>query len=297
MRDRLVLIAYLLGWWVVRTLPEKMAYSLFWSLGEFVHKRNGKSIQRLRSNLHVVKPDLNELALETLVAQSMSSNMRYWCDTFRIQNWSKERILATVTTTHEELLLNPMKEGKGVVIALPHSGNWDHAGAYFCSLGIPLVTVAERLKPEALFQKFLRHREAMGFEVLSLDSRSFATLVKRAREKRLIALVADRDLSQSGIDVNFFGKNARMPVGPALLAIKTGISIVVAHVSCTTQGIHIDFHPVDVPSEGSESERISATVQATADLFARGISEHPEDWHMLQRIWIDEKQVNAEGGR
>jgi KDO2-lipid IV(A) lauroyltransferase len=113
----------------------------------------------------------------------------------------------------------------------------------------------------------------------------------------LIALVADRDLSQSGIDVKFFGKNARMPAGPALLAIKTGIPIVVAHVSCTNQGIHIDFHPVDVPSEGSESERISATVQATADLFAQGISEHPEDWHMLQRIWVDEKQVHAEGSR
>ena len=297
MKDRLILIAYLLGWWIVRTLPEKMAYSLFWSLGEFFHKRNGKSIQRLRSNLHVVNPKLDELKLETLVAQSMTSYMRYWCDTFRIQNWSRERILGTVTTTNEELLLNPMKDGRGVVIALPHSGNWDHAGAYFCSLGIPLVTVAERLKPEALFQKFLRHRQAMGFEVLSLDSRSFATLVKRAREKRLIALVADRDLSVSGIDVKFFGKNARMPAGPALLAIKTGIPIVVAHVSYTNLGIHIDFNPVSVPIEGSESERIAATVQATADLFAQGISQHPEDWHMLQRIWVDEGDTQAEGSR
>ena len=88
MKDRLILIAYLLGWWIVRTLPEKMAYSLFWSLGEFFHKRNGKSIQRLRSNLHMVNPKLDELELETLVAQSMTSYMRYWCDTFRIQNWS-----------------------------------------------------------------------------------------------------------------------------------------------------------------------------------------------------------------
>ena len=217
MKDRITLIAYLLGWWIVRTLPEKTAYSLFYSIGEITHRRNGKSIQRLRSNLHQVKPQLNEIELETLVAQSMSSYMRYWCDTFRIQNWSTERIRKTVTTTNENLLLDPMKDGRGVVVALPHSGNWDHAGAYFCSLGIPLVTVAERLKPEALFQKFLRHRESMGFEVLSLDSRSFITLVKRAKEKRLIALVADRDLSHSGIDVNFFGSNARMPAGPALI--------------------------------------------------------------------------------
>ena len=295
MKDRLVLSAYLCGWWIVRTLPEKTAYKFFWSLGELVHRRNGKSIQRLRSNLHTVIPKLDALTLETLVAQAMSSYMRYWCDTFRIQNWSTDRIRKTVTTTNDHLLLDPMRDGRGVVIALPHSGNWDHAGAYFCSLGVPLVTVAERLKPEALFQKFLKYRESMGFEVLSLDSRSFATLVRRAKEKRLIALVADRDLSQSGIDVQFFGENARMPAGPALLSIKTGIPLVVAHVSYTDTGIHIDFHSVEVPTSGTESERISATVQLTADLFARGISEHPEDWHMLQRIWVDKRDPNAEG--
>jgi KDO2-lipid IV(A) lauroyltransferase len=297
MKDRITLIAYLLGWWIVRTLPEKTAYSLFYSIGEFTHRRNGKSIQRLRKNLQQVNPQLDEIELETLVARSMSSYMRYWCDTFRIQKWSTARIRKTVTTTNENLLLEPMKDGRGVVVALPHSGNWDHAGAYFCSLGIPLVTVAERLKPEALFQKFLRHREAMGFEVLSLDSRSFITLVKRAKEKRLIALVSDRDLSQSGIDVDFFGENARMPAGPALLAVKTGIPLIVAHVSYTQTGIHIDFHAVKVPLEGSEQERIEEIVQTTADLFAQGIAQHPEDWHMLQRIWVDAREEKSEGSK
>ncbi len=297
MKDRITLIAYLLGWWIVRTLPEKTAYSLFYSIGEFTHRRNGKSIQRLRDNLHQVKPHLDKIELETLVAKSMSSYMRYWCDTFRIQKWSTERIRKTVTTRNENLLLEPMKDGRGVVVALPHSGNWDHAGAYFCSLGIPLVTVAERLKPEALFQKFLRHREAMGFEVLSLDSRSFITLVKRAKEKRLIALVSDRDLSQSGIDVDFFGQNARMPAGPALLAVKTGIPLIVAHVSYTQSGIHIDFHAVEMPLEGSEQDRIEEIVQTTADLFAEGIAQHPEDWHMLQRIWVDARDGESEGSK
>lgn len=295
MKERFVLASYLLGWWIVRKLPEKRAYSIFYSLGEIFHRRNGKSIQRLRSNLHMVNPDLDGLGLERLVAEAMSSYMRYWCDTFRIQDWSAERVRSSVTTTNDHLLLDPMKEGRGVVVALPHSGNWDHAGAYFCSLGVPLVTVAERLKPEALFQKFLRHREAMGFEVLSLDSRSFVTLMKRAKERRLIALVADRDLSHAGVDVNFFGANARMPAGPALLAIKTGIPLVVAHVSYTHVGIHIDFHSVDVPTEGSESERLTQIVQSIADLFAQGITQHPEDWHMLQKIWIDNRRDEAEG--
>jgi lauroyl/myristoyl acyltransferase len=287
MKDRLSALAYFAGWRIVRALPEKTAYKLFALISRVMFSRGGSSVQRLRFNLSRVKPNLSPGELDELVRKSLHSYLRYWCDTFRIQDWSKERIQNTVTLRNGDLLLDPMKDGRGVVIILPHSGNWDHAGAYFCSLGIQLVTVAERLKPEALFVKFLEYRQSMGFEVLGLDTRSFATLLNRAREKRLIALVADRDLSRSGIDVNFFGFPARMPAGPALLAIRTGIPLVAAHVSYTKTGVHIEFNTVEVPSEGDESERISAVVQRSADLFARGIAEHPEDWHMLQRIWID----------
>jgi KDO2-lipid IV(A) lauroyltransferase len=148
--------------------------------------------------------------------------------------------------------------------------------------------VAEVLKPEKLFKKFLTYREEMGFEVLGLDSRAFLTLVKRAREKRLIALVADRDLSSSGIEVDFFGHRAKMPAGPAVLAIKEGLPLVAAHVSYTKTGIHIDFQSIEISSLADESERVAETVQNTARAFESGIEERPEDWHMLQRIWIEE---------
>ena len=287
MRDSITALLYFSGWRIVRTLPEKTAYRLFSFIGRRTVRANGKSVQRLRFNLSRVKPNLSEGELDELVSISFDSYMRYWCDTFRIQDWSVERIQRSVTLNNGHLLIDAIETGRGVVVALPHSGNWDHAGAYFCSIGMPLVTVAERLKPEALFQKFLEYRNSMGFEVLSLDSRSFVTLLKRAREKRLIALVADRDLSRSGVNVEFFGHPSRMPAGPALLAVKTGIPLVVAHVSYTDAGIHIDFSEVEVPTEGEESQRVSKVVQRCADLFAKGIAEHPEDWHMLQRIWID----------
>ena len=294
MIERISYLAYLFGWWVVRTLPESVAYSLFSSIADIVTRRDGTNVKRFRSNLARVKPGISSDELDELVRRGMRSYMRYWCDTFRIQNWSINRIQSTVTTTNENLLIDPMKDGRGVVVALPHSGNWDHAGAYFCSIGIPLVTVAERLKPEALFQKFLHHRESMGFEVLSLDNRSFATLMKRAKEKRLIALVADRDLSKSGVDVDFFGFPARMPGGPALLHVKTGIPIVVAHVSYTAKGIHIDFEEVRYSQSGTDEEKIHCCVQEIARLFEKGISRKPEDWHMLQRIWIDGDFVERE---
>ncbi len=285
--DFVVAGAYFAGWRVVRALPEKFSYRAFELIGKIALVRNGSSAKRLRSNLSRVCPEKSGSELDQLIKEAMSSYMRYWCDTFRSPDWSRERISQTVTVVREELLTGPMKNGTGVVVALPHAGNWDHAGSYFCAMGFPLVTVAERLKPEALFNKFLEYRQNIGMEVLALDSRSMATLLKRAREGALIALVADRDLSKSGVDVNFFGYPARMPAGPALLAVRTGIPLITAFVSYTSTGIHIEFNSVDIPSAGSESEKISVVVQRCADLFSKGIASAPQDWHMLQRIWID----------
>ena len=288
MKDSFVAWVYILAWKLLRKLPEKTAYSLFERGAKWLVKRDGKSVQRLRKNLARVSPGLSGLQMKVLLEDAMTSYMRYWCDTFRFPNWDKERINETVTVTREELLLDGIKSGRGVIVALPHAGNWDHAGAYFCLKGIHIVTVAERLKPERLFNEFLRYRQAMGMEVLSLDSRSLVTLEQRLREGHLIALVADRDLSKSGIDVEFFGKPARMPAGPAVLALKTGAVFLTAFVNYTPNGIHITFDELSIPESGTQEEKVSVLVQKSANNFERGIGQHPQDWHMLQRIWIDE---------
>lgn len=286
--DALTAAAYFGAWRIVRWLPEKTAYRLFSFLADQLRKRNNNGIQRLRSNLKRVRPSMSDSELDALLGVSVRSYLRYWCDTFRFPDWSRERIAGSVEVTNEHLLMDAIRAGTGVIVTLPHSGNWDHAGAYFCGKGVKLVTVAERLKPEALFRKFLAYREAMGMEVLPLDGRVIAVLAKRLREGQLVALVADRDLSRTGITVNFFGGKARMPAGPALLALNTGAPLITAYVSYTRTGIHIDFRETQVPVTGSKEEQVQALVQQCADDFAGGIAAHPEDWHMLQRIWVDD---------
>jgi KDO2-lipid IV(A) lauroyltransferase len=285
--EDLTAVAYFAGWRIVRWLPEKSAYRLFAFVADRASAKNGKNFQRLKSNLKRVLPELTETQLRSLAQAGMRSYLRYWCDTFRSPDWDTKRIQSTVTVNDAELLLEPVRSKRGVVVALPHAGNWDHAGSYFCSQGIPLVTVVERLKPEKLFLKFLEYRQAIGMEALPLDGRVMGTLASRLREGKLVALVADRDLSRSGIDVKFFDGTARMPAGPALLAIRTGADLITAYVSYTASGIHIDFRKVQIASGATEAERVAKTVQLCADNFAAGISEHPQDWHMLQRIWVD----------
>lgn len=287
MKDNLSAYAYFAGWRIVRWLPERTAYRLTYAVADFLTKRNGKNVSRLRSNLQRTQPNMTELDSDQLVFNAMRSYMRYWCDTFRFPDWSTQRVRETVTVKNEHLLLDAIAAKTGVIVCLPHAGNWDHAGAYFCAKGIHLVTVAEHLKPEKLFLKFLSYRQAMGMEVLPLDGRVLGTLAQRLRQGALVALVADRDLSRSGIDVTFFGGPARMPAGPALLAMKTSAPLITAFVSYTDSGIHIDFNEVAIPNSGSDEDRVLEVVQIMAKQFEDGISEHPQDWHMLQRIWTD----------
>jgi len=278
---------YFTAWRVLRWLPEKFVYTNANRVADILTKRNGKSVVRLRSNLARTQQDITELDLDLLVYRAMRSAIRYWCDTFRLPDWSPQRINDTVTATQEHLLLDAIAAGKGAIVTLPHVGNYDHAAAYFCGKGAKIVTVAEHLKPEALFKKFLEYRAAFGMEALPLDGRVLPTLSQRIRSGCVIALAADRDLSRSGIDVTFFGGPARMPAGPAILALKTGAPLICAMISYTEKGIHIDFSLVPIPTVGTETERIAQIVQNSADLFAQGISAYPHDWHMMQRIWID----------
>jgi KDO2-lipid IV(A) lauroyltransferase len=128
----------------------------------------------------------------------------------------------------------------------------------------------------------------MGMKVLDLEEKVTDQLISFLREGKLVALVADRDLSRSGVDVEFFGANARMPAGPALLAIKTEANLITAYVSYTEIGIKIRFSgPFSVRRGESDSDEIQRLTQELADQFASDIKSDPSSWHMQQRIFVE----------
>lgn len=291
-KDLLTYLLYSALWRMVRLLPERMAYSLFNAIGGWAYRKNGKRITRLRDNYKQIRPSLSDNELEGLVRAGVSNAMRYWCDTFRISDWDRDRVISSVSTENNDLLLNAVKSGQGLIIALPHAGNWDHAGLYYCSQGITVHTVAEHLRPERLFQKFLQHRERMGMKVLDLEAKVTDELITRLNEGELVALVSDRDLSKNGIDVEFFGANARMPAGPALLAYRTNAHLITAYVSYLKSGIKIKFSgPFKALKDGDESYEIQRLTQELANQFAKDIDEDLTSWHMQQKIFVDRKHI------
>lgn len=288
--ERLTDGLYGLGWSTVKKLPEPVAARLGRTVADAAWKRRGTGVQRLEANYARVVPDASPERLAELSRAGMRSYLRYWMESFRLPAWSPERVRTGFAPKGAHYLTDGLGAGKGVILALPHLANWDLAGAWVTTtLGIPFTTVAERLKPETLYDRFVAYREDLGMEVLAHGGASaFGTLARRLRDGGLVCLVADRDLSAAGVEVHFFGERARMPAGPALLAQQTGAQLLPVTLwydeSPVMQGrVH---PPVEVPETGTRTEKTAVMTQALADAFASGIAEHPEDWHMLQRLWL-----------
>ncbi|MFF8259645.1 phosphatidylinositol mannoside acyltransferase [Streptomyces virginiae] len=297
-QDKLVDGLYGLGWAGVKKLPEPAAVALGRRIADYAWKRRGKSVLRLESNLARVVPDAGPERLRELSKAGMRSYMRYWMESFRLPTMDPRRFGTDVEFKDENILRDALASGRGVVVALPHLANWDLAGAWAIGhIGVPFTTVAERLKPETLYDRFVAYRESLGMEVLPHSGgAAFGTLARRLRSGGLVCLVADRDLSASGVEVDFFGAKARMPAGPALLAQQTGAVLLPATLHYgDTPKMYGRIHPeVEVPKTGTRAEKTTAMTQAVADAFAWGIAEHPEDWHMLQRLWLEDLEERTQ---
>ncbi|GAA0512397.1 phosphatidylinositol mannoside acyltransferase [Paractinoplanes deccanensis] len=287
MKDRLIEFGYAAGWRVVRALPLPVARRLFTAAADRAYQKNGPGTQRLRRNLRQVVPDMPD----TLVRDALRSYARYWMEAFRLPSQTREDFLAGLhmAPEHYDELKSAIADGKGVVLALPHVGNWDAAAAWVVSNGWPMVTVAERLKPEGVFRQFVAYREKLGMEVLPLTGGRrppLDVLGERLQQGWAVALLGDRDLSRGGVEVTFFGGRTRMPAGPAILAIRTGAPLYAVDLSFSdTQTVAV-LRRIIPPTEGPLDVRVKQTTQALADAYAEGIAEHPQDWHMLQKLWL-----------
>lgn len=288
MRDRLISLGYQAGWRVVRTLPESVARRLATVAADRAYRANGRGTQRLRANLRqVVGPDMPD----TLVRDALRSYARYWVEAFRLTSKTRRQHLDGFFMVPEDY--EPFKkiiaEGNGVVLALPHVANWDAAAAWVVAHGWQMITVAERLRPEAVYAQFLAYREAIGMRVLPLtggDRAPLDVLAEHLQRGWVVPLLADRDLSRSGVEVDFFGARAKMPAGPAILAIRTGAPLYAADLWYEADRVMARLRPITPYTEGPLDERVRRTTQRIADAFAEGIAEHPQDWHMLQKLWL-----------
>ena len=287
---------YAAAWRLVRGLPPGLASRLFRFGADVATRRGGGGVQRLRGNLARVVPEASPAELDALVRDALRSYARYWCEMFRLRAEDAPLVRATMDEhmTGTAPFFEALDAGRGVVFAVPHSGNWDAAGLWVVETLRDLgrepafTTVVQRLRPESVYRRFVGFREALGFEVVAAEDGAAAhrALSRRLRAGGVVCLVADRDLTGSGVDVSFFGEPARFPTGPARLALLTGAVLMPAYPHFTPDGWTA---PIAEPVPVADRAAVAKATQAVADAFARLIAAAPADWHALQPIWTADR--------
>jgi KDO2-lipid IV(A) lauroyltransferase len=294
--DTLAVGGYRLGWNAVRRLPERTAHTVFEQLADLTVARGGAGVRRLRTNYALVRPELSERELDDLVREGMRSYLRYYCEAFRLPDRSREEVAAAVRVENDAPVRAELAAGRPAVCFLGHLGNWDLAGAWGTRELGPVVTVAERLKPEEVYAEFLAFRESLGMTILPLTGGGdvFAQLRGFLTKPVVMPLLADRDLTDRGIEVLLCGQRSKMAAGPAALSLASGAALFPVSIryeqldgSSWRHRSVITFHDrVIAPAEGNTRRKAEAMTQACADALGGAITAYTEDWHMLQRVFL-----------
>lgn len=293
---------FVAGWRLAAKLPESAVRAAMLVAADVAWLRHGKGVRRLEANLRRARPDADASTLRDLSRQGMRNYLRYYAEAFTLGKVSREQIVARVRAEGTDAVLAEIEAGRAALLALGHQGNWDLAGAWATLHLAPVITVAERLEPPEVFEEFVALREGLGMTIIPLDAGSevFRELVRSARSGGvLVPLLADRDLTERGVEVDLLGSRARVAAGPAALAASTGAAlfpVTLRHerlrgarrrAAGTRWGLALTFHPpVAVPEGGSRSEQVQALTQAWVDVVGADIAEHPTHWHMLQKVFV-----------
>ena len=287
-RDAATQWAFTVGWRLTKRMPEPAARAVFQAAADTMWLRNGESVQQLERNLARVNPAWTKDELRVLSKEGMRSYLRYWLEAFRLPSWSHERVSGTFDLAGQELMDEAVRSGTGAVMVPCHMANWDHAGAWGCLRFGGVTTVAERLKPEGLFNQFLAYRQTLGMDVLAIGEPDLVrSLMRKVKEGRILALLGDRDISRNGVEVNLFGEPAALPGGPALIGLLTGAPVYPVTMWFDGDRTTGQVYPAVVaPSGLSRAEQVREMTQQIAYAFEDGIRAHPTDWHMLQKVWL-----------
>ncbi|MGE4025654.1 MAG: phosphatidylinositol mannoside acyltransferase [Mycolicibacterium sp.] len=289
-------LGYAAGWRLVRAAPEFVARNAFEAGARWAARGGGP--EQLRRNLARVTGTTPERVPDALMRASLASYARYWREAFRLPAMDHAELGKRLWVQDIEWVWEALEDGRGVVLALPHSGNWDMAGVWLTQNHGTFATVAERLKPESLYRRFLAYREGLGFNVIPSSGGErppFEVLRDWLGDNGIVCLMADRDLTRSGVQVDFFGEPTRLPAGPAKLALATGAALFPVHCWFDGDGWGCRVYPRLDTSCGD----VTVTTQALADRFAANIAAHPQDWHMMQPQWVadlsDERRARLAG--
>ena len=275
--------------WLAMSLPERTGRRVFETLGRIAHRRlNGVRATVAANQARVLGAEPSDARVDHATREAFELYARFWFDAFRIRTMPEKEFNERIVVIGVENIDRALEAGKGCVCALPHMGNWDAAGHWFGANGYRIAAVAEELRPPRLYDLFLRHREELGMRIVGLTKEGHVgqQLKQLLSENWMVALVADRDLTGRGTEVEMFGATRRVPAGPALLSLSSGAPLVVCPVYTRDDGWEVRIEePLEIERTGVIRKDVAALSRLMAERFERAIAAKPTDWHMFQPAW------------
>ncbi len=288
LRDRVAFDAFRFGSLAAQVVPSVFADAgaSMLGIGLVAGMRDKRAI--VERHLLRVQPQLRGPELSRAVYAAFDSYARYYVETFRLPSLSRREIQDGIDVSGLEHFYGALDGGKGVILALPHLGGWEWAGRWVADQGIPITVVVESLEPPELFEWFADLRESLGMHVVPLGDGAGNAVIKALKANEAVCLLSDRDITGSGISVEFFGEHTRLPAGPAALSLRTGAPLLPVAVYFTTRR---DGHrglvrpPLPSDRDGSLRQDAARVTQALAHELEHLIRRAPTQWHLFQPNW------------
>jgi KDO2-lipid IV(A) lauroyltransferase len=235
---------------------------------------------------HVYGSGVGEAELDRAVRRLMDSYARYYMELFLLPSMSPRRIEASTQFEGVEHVHEAREKGNGVIIAMPHTGNWDLAGAWVARVA-PCTAVVERLEPPELYEWFTRVRRSLGFDTVPLGPGAGATLMRHLRDNRALGLLCDRDVGGTGVEVEFFGERTKLPGGPATLALRSGAPILPSAAYFDDEVGHrgVIGAPISAERTGRLRDDVVRVTQTLTNALEDLIRRAPTQWHNFQATW------------
>lgn len=286
-RDRAVVLGYRSASAVARVTPRALERPLGSTAGFTLSLAMDGRRAMLERHLRRVDPTLSGPRLRAAVQEAFDSYARYYVESFRLPGLSAAEVDADFSYEGYDILEDALAAGTGVVLALPHLGGWEWAGRWIADRGIGITAVVEPLEPPELFTWFADFRRSLGMEVVPLGPEAGAASLRALQHNHILCLPCDRDLSRSGVPVEFFGEVTTLPGGPATLALRTGAPLVpIAVYFRGRHGHHAAVQPpIDPTRHGRLRDDVARMTQDLARVFERLIRAAPTQWHLLQPNW------------
>lgn len=279
---------------IAQWLPERLAYGLANAVGSLQARRTrGKSTQVEKNLARITGLPVGSDELYEVMAESFRSYARYWLETFRAARADGAFFLDRLRPTGAEHISNQLEVG-GSVVLIGHLGNWDAAGAWAGAYGWRVVTVAETLKPQRMFDFFVKHRARLGLTIYAAEKGVTAKLIEAVEGGALVPILGDRDLKGTGVEVDFFGEPATFPRGPAAIAMRTGVPLIFAGIRGLRHedgrwGWAIDIsEPIELPP-ADDPDAVDKLTALGVGHLEDYIRRYPSEWHVFQPFWTADR--------